>query len=130
VFETAFGFDYAIAAVLGLVGVGFATFLLGFLGFWGFFLAPVMGGGLAEGIRTAVRRRRSRNLPLTAAIGGALGVLIYIGYAFGPLLAALLTQGSLNLAWAGRNLLSILWPLGHGALVIMILYLRLRTTRA
>ena len=129
VFETAIGFDYAIAAVLGLVGVGLGTFLLGFLGFWGFFLAPVMGGGLAEGIRTAVRRRRSRNLPLTAAIGGALGVLIYIGYAFGPLLAALLTQGSLNLAWVGRNLVSILWPLGHGALVITILYMRLRAIR-
>jgi hypothetical protein len=129
VFETAVGLDYGIAAVLGLVGVGIATYLLGFLDFWGFFLAPVMAAGLAEVIRTAVRRRRSRNLPLIAAIGGALGVLVYMGITFGPLLAALLAQGNQDLVWAGRNLLTILWPLGHGALVIIILYLRLRAIR-
>jgi hypothetical protein len=121
--------DFVIAAVIGLVGVGLATFLLGYLRIWGFVLAPVMGGVLAEGIRAAIRGRRSRYLPLTAAIGGALGLLIYVGYAFGAPLFALLVQGNLNLAWFGRNLLVLLWPLGHGFLVIMILYLRLKAIR-
>ena len=128
VFETARGFDYVVAVVLGAVGVGIAVFLLGFLGAWGFFLAPVLGGMLAGVIRIAVRRRRSRHLPLAASLGGLLAVLgniglilVSIAYALGqaPSLSFVLRQG-----------LMILWPLAHGFLEIIVMYFRLKANRA
>jgi hypothetical protein len=128
VFETARGYDYAVAVVLGAVGVGLAVFLLSFLDVWGILLAPVFGGMLAGVIRIAVRRRRSQQLPFAASLGGVLAVLGNIGlilasvaYALGqsPSLSFVLSQG-----------LMILWPLAHGFLVIIVMYFRLKANRA
>ncbi|MCX6069742.1 MAG: B-box zinc finger protein, partial [Chloroflexi bacterium] len=51
VFETARTSDFVIAAVVSAVGVGIAVALLNIIGFWGFFVAPIVGGGLAEIVR-------------------------------------------------------------------------------
>jgi hypothetical protein len=127
VFDTAQEYEHAIAAVVGAVGVGVATYLLGYLDIWGLFLAPVLGGILAGVIRAAVRRRRSQKLPLMAALGGGLGVLVNLGLLLGSIMQAL---GDPNiLMFFIRRSSMILWPLAHGALVIAIMYSRLKTTR-
>ncbi len=82
--------DYPIAIVLAGIGVALAVGVLNFIGFWGLLVAPIAGGGLAEIIRWAVRRRRGRRLPLVAAIGGALGVLPHLGF---PVLALVMALG-------------------------------------
>jgi tetratricopeptide (TPR) repeat protein len=69
--------DYVIAAVIALLLGGAATFLMSLLGYWFFALilgAPV-GIGIAEAVRFAVRRRRSRYLWLTVGGGMVVGAL-------------------------------------------------------
>lgn len=122
-FDTALWRDYPITVVVAGLGVGIGTALTGFLGLWGLILAPVVGGGLAEIIRWLVQRRRSRRLPLVAAAGGALGILPHLLYPLG-LLFSIAGEGGLDLA-AGV-LLSAVWPVAQGALIIVSLYYRLR----
>jgi hypothetical protein len=125
IFETARPIDYPVAAILSAVGVALAAALLNYLGYWGLLLAPVAGGGLAEVVRWAVRRRRGRRLPLVAAMGGALGVLPLVLCASGllPLFRAL------DVAGFGAVAFSILWPIADGALIIGTLYYRLSGIR-
>ncbi|MCC7355059.1 MAG: tetratricopeptide repeat protein [Anaerolineae bacterium] len=81
--------DYPIAAVVSLVLFGVAGFLFsvlgrGFFGFWiAILLGPAVGGGIAEAVRSAVRRRRSRYLGLIAMAGAILGGAIGPGLALG-----------------------------------------------
>jgi hypothetical protein len=125
IFETARPVDYPVAAILSAVGVALGAALLNYLGYWGLLLAPVAGGGLAEVVRWAVRRRRGRRLPLVAAIGGALGVLPLVLCASGllPLFRALDVGG------LGAVAFSILWPIADGAIIIGTLYYRLSGLR-
>jgi tetratricopeptide (TPR) repeat protein len=73
--------DYLITAVVGFVlaataGLLFFLFVGGFLGFWiALLIGPAAGGSIAEIVRNAVRRRRSRHLNRVAAISVALGAL-------------------------------------------------------
>jgi hypothetical protein len=124
VFDTAQTLDLILAAGIGALGVGIATFLLGFLGIWGLLLAPVLGAMLAGIIRVVVRRRRSRNLPRTAGLGGIVGILVNVGLGFLKILPSL--SQSLVPDLAMHLVLLILWPLAHGTLVVVILYFRLR----
>lgn len=121
IFETAFRRDYVIAAVVGAVGAGLGVGILGFLGFFGLLLAPVLGGGLAEVIRWAVGRRRSRRLPLAAALGVGIGALPHV---LGPLLVVGMTLSSGASGMAGAAF-GVLWPLLYTALTISTLYYRL-----
>ena len=124
VFETAQTLDLALAAGVGALGVGVATYLLGFLGIWGLLLAPVLGAMLAGIIRVVVRRRRSRNLPRAAGLGGIVGIVVNVGLALFEILSTL--SQPLYPALAMHLVLLIIWPLAHGTLVVVILYLRLR----
>lgn len=77
VFYTGGVFDYVIGAVLALVLGGVAAALMSRLGFWFFALilgAPI-GIGIAEVVRFAVGRRRSRYLWLVVAGGMIVGAL-------------------------------------------------------
>ncbi len=69
--------DYVIAGVVSLVLGLLAGWLMGALGSWWFslILGPVFGGAMAEVVRLAVRRRRSRYLWLVSAGGIVLGAL-------------------------------------------------------
>jgi hypothetical protein len=78
VFETARTSDFILAAVITAVGTGIAIVLLRFIGFWGFFAAPMVGGGLAELIRRVTGRRRSRKMPAAVIAGGVLGLLPHL----------------------------------------------------
>jgi hypothetical protein len=127
IFETATWTDYPVAVILSVVGVGLAVGILNFIGFWGLLVAPVAGGGLAEIIRWAVRRRRSRRLPLAAAIGGVVGVLPHLGF---PILGlAMSLGGGLGTDVLAGSLFGALWPLASGAIMISTLYYRLRGIR-
>lgn len=126
VFDTARRADYALAAVISLVLAGGATALLGYVGIWSLIVAPVAGGGIAEVVRWAVRRRRSRRLPLAAAIGGGMGVLANLA---GPLLLLVpYASGAPGQAWVAL-LGSMVWPVVSGALLVGALYARLRGIR-
>lgn len=102
VYETAKTRDYfiaiPIAAVLGLIGSLTAS-----MGFFVIFLAPIVGVIIAETVRWAVRRRRSRRLSqltmIAAAVGSLPPVIVYI---LGMLMAGTGTDISL---------VSMLWPL-------------------
>jgi tetratricopeptide (TPR) repeat protein len=69
--------DYVIGGAIGLVLGGIAAYLMTLLGAWFFalILGPAIGIGIAEAVRLAVRRRRSRYLWLVVAVCIALGAL-------------------------------------------------------
>jgi hypothetical protein len=125
IFETAKQWDLPVAFIIAGVCVGVATALLNFLGFWGLIVAPVAGGGVAEIVRGAVRRRRSRRLPLAAALGGAAGLLPLVVI---PLAGMAFFRG-FSLEVIGATAGALLWPLASGALMIGALYARLRGIR-
>jgi hypothetical protein len=127
IFETARPVDFVIAAVVSAVGAGIAVALLKIIGFWGFFVAPIVGGGLAEIVRMAVRRRRGRRLPLVAATAGAVGILPTLLPAIGLVIASLSYGGGVEVL--GSVLWSIALPLVSGGLLISTLYYRLRGIR-
>ncbi len=78
--------DYVIAVVvampLSLIAAAIFAFLIGGFGFFSwlisFFAAPAAGGIIAEAVRWAVGRRRSRNLNLVVAGCLVLGVIPFI----------------------------------------------------
>jgi hypothetical protein len=124
IFETAGGRDFLIVFALAAIGVGLAVYLLKFLGFWGFLLAPAVGGGLAEVIRRAARRKRSRRLPFIVTFGGSLGLIPHLA----PNLVDFfgwVTMGG-NLADLGGLALSAIWPIAYGVLLISTLAYRIR----
>ncbi len=121
-FETARRMDYLIAGLISAVALGVAMYLLGFLSWWGIFIAPVVGGGVADIVHRAIGRRRSVYLPLAAVIGGAIGVLPSL---WGPLnlLFILITAGELG--GLGTVLLGTLVQIVMGGLMLSTLYYRL-----
>jgi hypothetical protein len=122
-FETARPIDYPIAGLISAVALGVAMYLFGFLSWWGIFIAPVVGGGLADIVRFAVGRRRSRYLPLAAVIGGAIGILPSLWRPF-YLLFNSFSVGELG--GLGTVLIGTLVPIVMGGLMISTLYYRLR----
>jgi hypothetical protein len=82
VFNTAEWYDYLIGFIVAAALSGIASFLVTFIGGIGFFGwliiaagAPTAGGLIAEAVRAATRKRRSRNLFLTVAAGFVLGAV-------------------------------------------------------
>ncbi|HNS50455.1 MAG TPA: hypothetical protein PKO09_04655 [Anaerolineae bacterium] len=89
VYYTGGTLDYVACAIIALVLGGLAAFLMLALRGWffGLILGPAIGAGIAEVVRTALRRRRSRYLWLTAGAG----------IVFGAVPALLLRWGRLDL---------------------------------
>jgi len=118
VFETSLWFDYLIAAALsGLISLVGSRIIPSF-GFFTLLLAPVAGVIIAEAVRFAVRRRRSKRLFQTAAIAAAVGSLpfliisIFTGLAFA-------SQGGFGF------LLGLLWQAVYSFVVTSTVYYRL-----
>lgn len=124
-FETSTTMDLPIAGAIALITVGLATAILRFLGFWGLFVAPIVGTGIAELIRLAVKKRRSRRLTLTSIVGGTLGVFIYLGMQIAPIIIALSYGIDLYPGFIGAMLWNLAWPLVDGVLIISTMYYRL-----
>jgi tetratricopeptide (TPR) repeat protein len=84
VFYTGGALDYVIAGVISLVSGGIASYLMTLLGAWFFalILGPAVGIGIAELVRLAVRRRRSRYSWIVVAAGMVVGSLPALLLAF------------------------------------------------
>ena len=69
--------DYVIAGIISLVLGGVASYLMTLLGAWFFalILGPAVGIGIAELVRLAVRRRRSKYLWIVVGAGIVVGSL-------------------------------------------------------
>ncbi len=129
IYNTSRSIDFPIAAGAAFILIAFATAILDFLGFWGLFIAPVAGGGIAEVIRWMIRRRRHQYLPLIAAAAGSFGVLVYLVYRFLPRLQWVVFSGSFDGMFLGISLLSLIFPIAYGVLMIGSLYYRLKGIR-
>ncbi|HFD40589.1 MAG TPA: tetratricopeptide repeat protein [Anaerolineae bacterium] len=83
VFYTGGPLDYAIGGAIALVLGGVAAYLMVLLRSWfiALILGPTLGMGIAEAVRFAVRRRRSRYLWAVVAGGLLIGALpaLFIG---------------------------------------------------
>jgi tetratricopeptide (TPR) repeat protein len=77
VFYTGGALDYVIGGAISLVLGGVASYLMTLLGAWFFalILGPAVGIGIAELVRLAVRRRRSKYLWIVVAAGLVVGSL-------------------------------------------------------
>jgi hypothetical protein len=77
VFYTGGVLDYVIAGAISVVLGGVASYLMTLLGAWffGLILGPVVGIGIAELVRLAVRRRRSKYLWLVVGAGMIVGAV-------------------------------------------------------
>lgn len=127
IFETAQWYDFAIAFVVSAVASALGSLVVSFVGFFIFFIAPSIGVGTAEVVRRAVRRRRSRYLPLVAGIGAAVGITPQV---LGPLVLVgigLLSGGVLESLAGG--LVAIIYPAAYAFLMIGALVASLRGIR-
>jgi uncharacterized membrane protein HdeD (DUF308 family) len=77
VFYTGGALDYVLAGVISLVLGAIASYFVTLAGLWfiALILGPTLGVGIAEAVRFAVRRRRSRYLWAVAAGGIVVGAL-------------------------------------------------------
>lgn len=122
-FDTARQIDYPLAAVISAIGAGVAMYLLGFLSWWGLFIAPVVGGGLADIIRSVVGRRRSRSLPTVAVVGGAIGTLPTFWQPFGRIVFVIAAG---DIGSLGTVLLGVVMLFAVAGLTLTTLFYRLR----
>ncbi len=129
VFETTRQIDLPVAFSVSAVAVLVVTAVLRYLSFWGLFVAPVAGGIIAEIVRWVIRRRRNLRLPLVAAIGGCMGVAGYLGYFIFTNLSLYLISSGIDWEILGSILLSLIWPVAHGVLMISAIYYRLKGIR-
>ncbi|MGA9531833.1 MAG: B-box zinc finger protein [Anaerolineales bacterium] len=123
IFDTALRRDYIVGAVVSAISMGIGIGLLDFLGIFGLFLAPVLGGGLAEVVRWFVQRRRSRRLPLVAVLGGIIGSLPHVVLPLAGAAAAL--TGEIPAPTLAGIALTLVWPLMYAGLALASLYYRL-----
>jgi tetratricopeptide (TPR) repeat protein len=87
VFYTGGTVDYAIGGVIALVLGGISAYLITLLGAWfiALILGPTIGIGIAEVVRLAVGRRRSRYLWLVVAVALVIAALPALLLALGSL---------------------------------------------
>jgi hypothetical protein len=125
VFETAGRLDPFIAGGIALVIAFLGSFIVGVMQFFTIFIAPIVGMIIAEIIRRAVNRRRSRLLFQLSAAGAAAGGLPLFGT---HLLSLLLAFGSYG-APAAALLLPLVWQGVYIFLVASTVYYRLSGIR-
>lgn len=79
--------DYVISGTIALVLGGIASYIVTILGAWfiALILGPTIGIGIAEAVRFAVRRRRSRHLWLVVSVAIVVGCLPALMVSLGSL---------------------------------------------
>lgn len=118
-FDTATSIDYVIAIAIALILAFIGSVIVRSIGFFTIFLAPVAGIVIAEAIRRAIQRRRSKLLFQATAIATAIGALL-------PVLSILAFSGlSIGLG----SLFFFLWPIIYTVLVTSTVYYRLSGIR-
>ena len=122
VYDTAQPTDPLLAAfIAGPLSLG-GSYIAGFMGFFTIFIAPIAGMLIAEAVRWAVKRRRSRTLFLVAAGAALLGALVF------PLLGLFQTFQVVTAGYSGylgRGLLGLVWYGAYAFLVTSTVYYRL-----
>jgi hypothetical protein len=108
VFDTAVWSDYVAGVLIAGVLAGIGSFLVNYIGFFTILLAPSFGALIAEIVRRAVRRRRSRQLYMWVTIAAGVGSL--------PMLLVMLFS---------LSLFSIIWQAVYIFLMVSTLYYRL-----
>ena len=108
-FETAETVDYPIAFVVAAILSFIGGLIAPRLSFFVILLAPIAGTIIAEAVRFSIRRRRSKNLFITAAAGALIGSLPGL---IGQIMAI--------------NLLGILWYGIYSAVVTSTVFYRLQ----
>ncbi len=126
VFDNAAWYDYPLAMLIAAALSFAGSYAAGVMGFFTFFIAPVVGVIIAEAVRWVVRRRRSRLLFRLVALAALLGSLPRILITLFNVVAfsGFLTQGG-NLFAGSFSLLAILWPLVYTFLVTSTVYYRI-----
>jgi hypothetical protein len=121
-FDTANSIDYVIAIAIALILAFIGSMIVlnvRLIGFFTIFLAPVAGIVIAEAIRRAIQRRRSKRLFQATAVATAVGGLL-------PVLSVLALTGlSIGLG----SLFFFLWPIVYTVLVTSTVYYRLAGIR-
>jgi len=113
-FNTAKIQDYVLGFVVAVILSGLGYLVVGFIGWFVFFLAPAVGVGIAEAVRVVVARRRSKLLFQLVTAGVVVGVLPYL---IQPLLFVFF--GNLG------SLFNLLWPGVYVVLAASTTYVRL-----
>jgi len=122
IFETARWWDYPLAFITAGVLSYLGSLVAGLFGFFTILIAPVAGMIIAEAVRFVVRRRRSKLLPVLAAVATVLGGV------FVPLVSLILTFSMIGLQ-AGGSLFGLLWPAVYAVLAASAVYYRLKGIR-
>lgn len=115
-FETARPLDYAAAFFIAGILAFLGSLLIGLAGFLTLFLAPAVGWVIAEAVRKATGKRRSKPLFRVATGAAALGGLVSV-------------LPTLIIAFIGSFgpgvLLGLLWPAAYAVIVTTTVYTRL-----
>jgi hypothetical protein len=122
VFNTATWTDYIIAAGVAGVLSFLGSLIASFIGFFIIFIGPIAGFVIAEAVRRATGKRRSKLLFQIAAGGTLVGSLVVL---LPRLLALLFFPGQAGLG----TLLGLLWPGVYAFLVTSSVYYRLAGIR-
>lgn len=121
-YETAVTSDYVVAALISGVLAFLGSLVVSRLGFFTLLAAPFVGMIIAEAVRAAVKRRRSKMLfqiTTAATVLGSLGSLLpaVLGLVF--LLVSGEPQAAISIIW------SVIWPGIYTFLVGSAVYYRL-----
>ncbi len=108
VYDTAVWYDYLVGIIIAGVLSAIGSYIATRIGFFTLLLAPAFGTLIAEVVRRAVRRHRSRQLFIWITVAAVVGSL--------PILLMMI----LNL-----SLFSIIWQAAYTFLMASTLYYRL-----
>ena len=114
-FDTATSFDYILAIGIAVILAFIGSLIVRWIGFFTIFLAPVAGIIIAEAIRRAIQRRRSKRLFQATAAATAFGGLL-------PVLSVLALTG---LSVGLGSLFFFLWPIVYTVIATSTVYYRL-----
>jgi len=99
-FNTAGTLDYLLAPLVAVVLSYMGSYIVQFLGFFTLFLAPIVGGIIAEAVKLITRGRRSKTLFYLIASAVMLGAL--------PLLLVSLFSLFAGLRFGAMNIIGLL----------------------
>jgi hypothetical protein len=114
-FDTATTIDYLLAIGISVILAFIGSLIVSRIGFFTIFLAPIAGMIIAEAVRRAIQRRRSKRLFKATAIATAFGGLL-------PLLSVLALTG---LSVGIGSFFFLIWPLVYTVLATSTVYYRL-----
>jgi hypothetical protein len=116
IFDTARPLDYVAAFFIPIILSFLGSLLINMVGFFIFLVAPGVGWIIAEGVRKATGRRRSKPMFLVAAGASVIGGLPSV---LPILILALLGSAGLSV------LIGLVWPVLYTAIVATTVYTRL-----